>query len=103
MQKFVSDSELTNLFHFAEDFVYPSTMEGLGIPILEAFRLGCPVVLSDIGCFREVAGDIVPYFNPLDVDSMSMAILSVINNCDKRKALINYGHERLKQFSWEES
>lgn len=103
VQKFVTDYELMNLFHFAEAFVYPSTMEGFGIPILEAFRLGCPVILSDIGCFREVAGDSVPYFNPLDVDSIFMAILSVINNCDKRNALIRYGYERLKQFSWEKS
>lgn len=103
VQKFVSDFELMNLFHFAEAFVYPSTMEGFGIPILEAFRLGCPVICSDIECFREVAGDFVPYFDPLDIDSMSMTISSVINNDDKRNAMIDYGYERLKLFSWEKS
>lgn len=54
-QLFVSDAQLTDLYHYAEAFVYPSTMEGFGIPILESFRCGCPVVASDIKCFHEVA------------------------------------------------
>ena len=103
MQKFVSDSELMNLFHYAEAFVYPSTMEGFWIPILEAFRLGCPVVLSDIGCFHEVAGDSVPYFDPYSIDSMSTTISSIINDSARRKEIINYGYERLKLFSWDKS
>ena len=103
MQKFVSDSELMNLFHYAEAFVYPSTMEGFGIPILEAFRLGCTVVLSDIGCFHEVAGDSVPYFDPYSIDSMSTTISSIINDSARRKEIINYGYERLKLFSWDKS
>lgn len=103
IQKFVSDYEMMNLFHYAEAFVYPSTMEGFGIPILEAFRLGCPVVLSDIKCFREVGGDYIAYFDPFSADSISTVISSVINNNDKRNSLIDYGYERLKLFSWEKS
>ena len=103
MQYFATDSELLDLYHYAEAFVYPSTMEGFGIPILEAFRLKCPAVVSDIKCFNEVGGDSVKYFDPDKSESISTVIKTVLESSVERQNLICKGLERLKQFSWEKS
>jgi glycosyltransferase involved in cell wall biosynthesis len=57
-----TDGELTYLYKNAQLFVYPSLYEGFGLPILEAFKAQCPMLLSDTECFREVAGDAAVYF-----------------------------------------
>ena len=100
---FATDIELMNLYHYAEAFVYPSKMEGFGIPILEAFRLKCPAVVSDIKCFNEVGGDSVKYFDPDKSESISTVIKTVLESSVERQNLICKGLERLKQFSWEKS
>jgi len=74
--------------------------EGLGIPILEAFANNCPGLLSDTGCFSEVARDAALYFNPKSCVEIQNQILSVIKPGSLRTELINKGIERLKLFSW---
>jgi len=99
-QQFVSDIQLMSLFHHAEAFIYPSTMEGFGLPILEAFRFGCPAIVSDIKCFREVGGTAVEYFNPLNYENIAETIRLVIYNPTMRDQYIRHGYNRLKKFSW---
>lgn len=94
------DRSLQNLYQNALCFVFPSEYEGFGIPILEAFASGCPVVISDIGCFREVAKDAALFFDPIDVHSIERAIRAVISNQNVRNHLIDRGHSRLREFSW---
>lgn len=102
-QIFVSDKELVNLYHYAKVFVYPSTMEGFGIPILEAFRCKCPVIASDIKCFHEVGDNAVTYFDPNDIEAISYTIKDFLFDSYKRNRSIKLGQERLKLFSWENS
>src|SRR5260370_36979918 len=52
------------LFRGARGFIYPSTFEGFGMPVLEAMAAGVPVACSDIPPLREVAGSTVHYFDP---------------------------------------
>lgn len=93
-----TDEELTYLYQNALCFVYPSLYEGFGLPILEAFRANCPVVLSDTGCFREVAANSAAYFSPKDIDDLETTLDSMITDTERRKNLIKSGAERLKQF-----
>ena len=58
----VSDSQLVWLYKNAEVFIFPSIYEGFGLPILEAFRCKCPVILSNSSCFPEIAQDSAVYF-----------------------------------------
>lgn len=103
-QMFVTDEELNNLLCHAMTFVYPSLMEGFGLPILEAFRCGCPCVISDIPCFHEVAGRAALYFNPQDVESMAETVSNVIAYSDTiRCEVIRNGYEQLKLFTWEKT
>jgi glycosyltransferase involved in cell wall biosynthesis len=56
--------QLYELFRGARGFIYPSTFEGFGMPVLEAMAAGIPVACSDIPPLREVAGSTVHYFDP---------------------------------------
>lgn len=99
-QKFVTDEEMQNLLCHAIAFVYPSLMEGFGLPILESFRCGCPCIISDIGCFREVADDAAVYFSPGSVEAMAEIINNVVCSSDLQSLLKQRGYERLKRFTW---
>ncbi|MDE6394406.1 MAG: glycosyltransferase family 4 protein [Duncaniella sp.] len=98
---FVSEPQLTWLYRHALCFIYPSLYEGFGIPILEAFATGCPLVLSDASCFPEVAQDGGHYFDPYQPESIAAAIEDIISDQSLRDRLIARGSEIVKSFSWE--
>lgn len=97
---FVTDEVLAVLFSNAEMFVMPSLEEGFGIPVLESFACGCPVVCSNIGALKEVGGDACTYFNPKSINDIAEKIKLVLNDEELRKRLIKKGEKRGKQFSW---
>jgi len=99
----VNDSQLSTLYKNALALVFPSLYEGFGLPILEAFSCGCPVILSRAGAFPEVGGDAAVYFEPKSVASLREAVSGVIYNQQNRNELIERGRRRLKQFSWEKT
>jgi glycosyltransferase involved in cell wall biosynthesis len=65
-QNHCSDEELVIYLHHAQALLYPSFVEGFGLPILEALSLGVPVIASDLPVFREIAGAVPEYADPLD-------------------------------------
>ncbi|GAB3899490.1 glycosyltransferase family 4 protein [Spirosoma agri] len=98
-----TDQELNFLYRNALSFVYPSLYEGFGLPILEAFRTDCPMVLSDTDCFREVAADAATYFSPTSLDDLIGTIDAIITDTELRKKLVESGKKRLNQFPLSES
>jgi len=66
-----NDAQLVNLYANATAFVFPSLMEGFGLPALEALSLGCPILASDIPIFHEILGDAVTYFDPKNPDDIA--------------------------------
>lgn len=98
-----SDSILDCLYQKAIAFVFPSLYEGFGIPVLESFACGCPVIVSNTSSLSEVAEEAAIYFDPTDKLSILNSIQKVINNDILRKQLINKGIERVKEFSWEKT
>jgi len=99
----VKDDILAYLYQKAVAFVFPSLYEGFGIPILESFACGCPVICSKTSSLPEVAGDAAIYFDPTDKLSMLNSIQKVIYNDELKKQLINKGIERVKKFTWEKT
>ena len=97
---YVTDDSLVTLFSQAEAFVMPSFEEGFGIPVLESFATGCPVICSRIGALKEVGGNGAHYFNPKDPEDIAKKIMEVINDESLKKKLIQNGEKRLKDFSW---
>jgi glycosyltransferase involved in cell wall biosynthesis len=100
-----SDGELLILYSNAIAFVYPSLYEGFGMPILEAFACGCPVLLNNTSCFHEIGSHGALYFDSSESSSNVPDLLEQVysQNNDDRQTLINSGFERLKDFSWEKS
>lgn len=103
---FVKDEcSLLDLYHNAITFVYPSEYEGFGIPILESYKAGCPVMLSRASCFPEIARDAAIYFK-INKDESDFAekfeeLYTLSTN--ERMNLIEKQYERLKDFSWTKS
>jgi glycosyltransferase involved in cell wall biosynthesis len=96
----INDIILENLYKNARAFVFPSLYEGFGLPILEAFSAGCPVILSNSSSFPEVGGEGAIYFEPDDPESIVFAVETILFNEKIRQELIEKGYARLKFFSW---
>jgi glycosyltransferase involved in cell wall biosynthesis len=99
----VTDKELNYLYQNALLFVYPSLYEGFGLPILEAFKAGCPVLLSDTPCFREIGSDATAFFDARSMDALITAIEGLIFDANARKELVERGNVRIKDFPLDKS
>jgi glycosyltransferase involved in cell wall biosynthesis len=98
----VSDKELAVLYSEAEVFVYPSLYEGFGLPILEAFYHGVPVVTSNNSGMLEVAGNAAELIEPESVESIRKGIKTVLNEpSEAQKKRLQRMVIRLHLFSWE--
>ena len=96
----VVNGDLISWFRFASAFIFPSLSEGFGIPGLEAMRLDCPVVASDIDIFHEIYQDGAIYFDPKSKADMAEKIGMVISDLALRQKLISAGKIRTSAFSW---
>jgi glycosyltransferase involved in cell wall biosynthesis len=91
--------ELYELFRGARGFIYPSTFEGFGMPVLEAMAAGVPVACSDIPPLREIAGSTVHYFDPSSESEIRGALeLLAQGNLPTQAA-----RERASEFTWEKT
>ena len=100
---FAQDNEMYRLYQSAQMFLYPSYYEGFGIPILEAFQAGCPLVLANASCFPEVAQDAGLYFGPKSSTELRNAVREILENKEVKDTLIAKGRNRLSDFSWQKS
>ena len=96
----VALKELPVFYSGSEALVYPSFYEGYGLPILEAFACGTPVVTSNVSSMPEVAGKAAVLVDPNDVDSIAEGIIKALKG---PKGLIEKGFARVKEFSWEKT
>lgn len=71
-----SDGELLGHLQSARALLFPSLVEGFGLPLIEALSLGTPVIASDLPVFREISPDIPTYLDPLDGPAWEQAILN---------------------------
>lgn len=97
---YVSDAELHSYYKNALVYVFPSLNEGFGIPVLEAFRAGIPVLVADNSCLPEVGGNAVEIFDPYDSADIYNKIEKIISDKEKQDQMVRLGMERLEQFSW---
>jgi glycosyltransferase involved in cell wall biosynthesis len=93
--------ELYRLYARARAFIYPSTFEGFGIPVLEAMAAGIPLACSDIPPLREVSGDAALCFDPLNEDAIAAALERIASDESLRRTLSKAGPERARLFTWE--
>lgn len=93
----VPREKLYELFRGARGFIYPSTFEGFGMPVLEAMAAGVPVACSDIPPLREIAGDTVHYFDPSSDEQIRDALMVLAAGSLPTEAALR----RAAEFSWE--
>jgi glycosyltransferase involved in cell wall biosynthesis len=91
----IERERLYELYAGADAFVYPSTFEGFGMPVLEALAAGIPTACSDIEPLRSMAGGAAVLFHPHKDRSMLEALERVLQSRTSR------GPARAHQFSWD--
>jgi glycosyltransferase involved in cell wall biosynthesis len=97
---YLSSADVRRHYERADAFVFPSLAEGFGIPVLEAFHYGVPLLCSDRSSVSEVAGDAALFFDPTDPESIGGALVRFFAEPGLRELLVARGRERLRAFSW---
>jgi len=97
---YLEDIEIRALYHAATALVFPSLLEGFGLPLLEAMACGLPAVVSGVSSLPEVGGEAAVYFRPEDPENMAAMILRVLNDVPLRTSLCDRGPKRARDFSW---
>lgn len=97
----IDRATLLGLYGRAKAFVFPSTFEGFGMPVLEAMAAGIPVACSKISPLTEIGGDAVLYFDPQDENAIEAALARIVNDTVLREKLIVSGPERAREFTWQ--
>jgi len=95
-----TDTELSKLYAHALVYVFPSLIEGFGLPPLEAMQQGVPVSASSTSCLPEILGDAADYFSPMDPEAIAASIKRILQNDSYRQKLIDRGHLRASSYSW---
>jgi len=96
----VSEEELEGLYALSGVFVLPSSIEGFGLPVIEAMLRGLPVACSAIPALIEVAGDAALLFDPERQEEMTGAIRRLLEDRALADALVERGRERARAFTW---
>lgn len=95
--------DMAAIYSLAQFAIYPSLFEGLGLPILEAFQCGAPLLASNQTSIPEVAGDAALIVDAYSVDSIAQGILKMASDAKLRQRLVVAGYKQARLFTWEKS
>jgi len=98
---YVGPEDKVALLTGAEAFVFPSTYEGFGLPVLEAMACGTPVLTSRTSALPEVAGEAALRVDPADAGAVATAMQDLLTDGALREALRARGFERAAGFDWD--
>ncbi len=97
---YVEDGDLRALYQGASAFVFPSLYEGFGLPILEAFASGIPVVTSRSTSLPEVAGEAALMVDPTDSNAIAAAMALLLDDSTLVDRLKQAGLARARTYTW---
>jgi glycosyltransferase involved in cell wall biosynthesis len=97
---YVSEPDLVALYSGADLFVLASTLEGFGLPVLEAMACGTPVIASDVPALREVGGEVARFVAPGDDAAFAAEIARALRDDGGATTARTAGLSRARQFSW---
>lgn len=95
----VPNDDLPPLYQLSSLFIYPSTYEGFGIPILEALYSRTPVITTSWGCFPEAGGDFSAYIDPENIEQIADSIKKILDDTELRKKMIDEGYKHALKFN----
>lgn len=96
----IETDELEGFYRSGSLFVYPTLLEGFGLPVLEAMQRGVAVACSNTSSLPEVARDAALTFDPTDTMAFTEAVKRLFDESDLRSDLIERGHAQAAKFSW---
>lgn len=99
----VSEEDLVKFYNLATVYIQPSLYEGFGLPILEAFKCGTPVICSQTSSLNEVGRDVPIYFDPNDQDQFIRVLSDFLQDKSLQEELSKKGLKRAEDFSWEKT
>lgn len=99
----VEDVDLPALYSGARLFVFPSLMEGFGLPVLEAMACGTAVACAQTSSLPEVGGAAVAYFDPTDSQAIAQTLLTLLPDAAKLDKMAQRGLVQASRFSWTET
>jgi glycosyltransferase involved in cell wall biosynthesis len=97
----ISSEDRDALYRQASVVAIPSILEGFGLPVLEAFAAGVPVVAARATSLPEVAGDGALFFDPEQPQDLANCLARVVSDPEQRATLLRAGAARLPRFTWE--
>lgn len=97
----IEDLELVAFYNLATLYVQPSLYEGFGLPVLQAFACGTPVISSDRGSLAEVGGNSAVYFDPTNLKQFISIAQELLENKSLQSKLSKLGLKQATKFSWE--
>ncbi|MDA9863681.1 glycosyltransferase family 4 protein [Flavobacteriales bacterium] len=95
----LSESELQNEYASSDALLFCSTLEGFGMPIIEAQTIGLPVITSALAPMDDTAGNGALLVDPTNPEAIREAVLAIVNKPDERDQLIEKGHLNAERFS----
>ncbi len=95
--------ELRSLYHRCAVFVFPSSVETFGHPLVEAMASGAPIASSNGAAMPEILGDAGVYFDPHDPGDMVRAIGALLDDAAERERLGRAAEARARNYSWARS
>jgi glycosyltransferase involved in cell wall biosynthesis len=96
----IGDDDLKRALAGALCFLFPSRIEGFGLPAIEAMASGCPVIASTAPCLPEVCGEAALYADPDDLDGWYEAVERLRDEPELRRRLVRAGHACARRYSW---
>lgn len=102
---YVSDEDLVAVFNLAGVYIQPSFYEGFGLPVLQAFSCGTPVIISKTNCLVEIAGGAALVADPKNPKDIADKITEIFKNSSTspKMNLIKKGFKKASGFSWEKT
>jgi alpha-1,3-rhamnosyl/mannosyltransferase len=100
---YVQETDLPALYTGARALLFVTLYEGFGIPAVEAFSCGCPVIGASVGSVPEIVADAGLLADPKSEDSIAAQIQRIMRDEALRADLVQRGFQRARDFSWEKA
>ncbi|MFW0837841.1 MAG: glycosyltransferase family 4 protein [Candidatus Komeilibacteria bacterium] len=97
---YIYDKELPIFYQFSLAYIFPSYLEGFGLPAIEAQSYGIPVLAANNSSLPEVLAESAVYFDPFDINDIAAKMAKVISNEDLRDKLKQAGYKNTQRFDW---